>query len=82
MRSLLKKLYIIMIGHPKSYMSELINGVSQFTMKDLVITHRIFGISLNTLIPTYLQSETSEKVKELIKKLNNPKLRLKKKEFV
>lgn len=72
----------VLLGHPKSYMSELINGVSQFSMKDLVIIHRIFGISLNALIPTYLQSDTSEKVKESIKKLNNPKLRLKKKEFV
>jgi plasmid maintenance system antidote protein VapI len=72
----------VLLGHPKSYMSELIKGVSQFTMKDLVIIHRIFDISLNTLIPTYLQSETSERVKESIKKLNNPKLRLKKKEFV
>jgi len=72
----------VLLEHPKSYISELINGVSQFTMKDLVIIHRIFGISLNILIPTYLQSETSEKVKESIKKLNNPKLRLKKTELV
>ena len=39
-----------LLGHPKSYISELINGVSQFTMKDLVIIHRIFGISLKMLI--------------------------------
>ena len=71
----------VLLEHPKSYMSELINGVSQFTMKDLVIIHRIFGISLNTLISTYLPSETSDRVKESIKNLNNPKLRLKKKEF-
>ena len=44
------------LGHPKSYMSELINGVSQFTLKDLVIIHRILGIKLNILIPTFLQS--------------------------
>ena len=71
----------VLLEHPKSYMSELINGVSQFTMKDLVIIHRIFGISLNTLISTYLPSETSDRVKESIKNLNNPKLRLKKKAF-
>jgi len=72
----------ILLGHPKSYMSELINGVSQFTMKDLIIIHRIFGISLNTLIPTYLQSETREKVRESIRKLNKPKLKLRKTELV
>jgi len=46
----------VLLGHPKSYISELINGVSQFTMKDLVIIHRILGINLNKLIPIYLQA--------------------------
>lgn len=72
----------ILLGHPKSYMSELINGVSQFTLKDLIIIHRILGINLNTLIPTSLQSETRDKVRESIKKLNKPKLRLRKTELV
>jgi len=72
----------VILGHPKSYMSELINGVSQFTLKDLAIIHRILGINLNILIPTYLQSETRDKVRESIKKLNKPKLRLRKTELV
>lgn len=66
----------VLLGHPKSYMSELINGVSQFTMKDLVIVHRILGISLKMLIPTYLQSETRERIQESIRKLDKPKLGL------
>lgn len=70
------------LGHPKSYMSELINGVSQFTLKDLVIIHRVLGISLKTLIPTYLQSDTREIVKQSIKKLNKPKLGLKNSNFI
>lgn len=72
----------LILGHPKSYMSELINGVSQFTLKDLVIIHRILGINLNILIPTFLQSETRDKIRESIKKLNKPKLGLKKSELV
>ncbi len=72
----------LILGHPKSYMSELINGVSQFTLKDLVIIHRILGISLNILIPTFLQSETRDKIRESIKKLNKPKLGLKEKETI
>jgi len=71
----------VILEHPKSYMSELINGVSQFTLKDLVIIHRILGINLNILIPTYLQSETRDKVRQSIAKLNKPKLRLRKKEL-
>ncbi len=72
----------LILGHPKSYMSELMNGVSQFTLKDLVIIHRILGINLNILIPTFLQSETRDKIRESIKKLNKPKLSLKKTDLV
>ena len=64
----------VILEHPKSYMSELINGVSPFTIKDYVIIHRILGISLNTLIPTYLQAESTDRIKEAITKLNKPKL--------
>lgn len=71
-----------LLGHPKNYMSELMNGISQFTMKDLVVIHRIFGINLKSLIPTYLQSETREKIHENIIRLNKPKLKLKKADLV
>ena len=66
------------LGHPKSYMSELMNGVSQFTMKDLVIIHRILEIDLKKLIPTYLQTDTRNQIKQTITRLNKPKLKLKK----
>lgn len=72
----------ILLGHPKSYISELMNGISQFTMKDLVIIHRLFGVNLKTLIPTYLQSDTREKINDTISKLNKPKLKLRKKDLV
>ncbi len=68
----------VILEHPKSYMSELMNGVSQLSLKDLVIIHRVLGISLKTLVPTYLQSETRDKISESIKKLNKPKLGLRK----
>jgi plasmid maintenance system antidote protein VapI len=71
----------LILDHPKSYMSELMNGVSQFTLKDLVIIHRVLGINLNILIPTYLQSETNIKVNNSIKKLNKPKLGIRKTEL-
>jgi transcriptional regulator with XRE-family HTH domain len=72
----------VLLGHPKTYMSELMNGVSHFTMKDLVIIHRVFGIRLKNLIPVYLQSETRDKIRASIRRLNKPKLRLKKKELI
>ena len=72
----------ILLGHKKSYMSELINGVSQFSLKDLVIIYRVLRIELSKLIPTYLQNETREKVKDSILKLNKPKLKLRKKDLI
>ncbi len=72
----------ILLGHKKSYMSELINGVSQFSMKDLIIIHRVLGIELSKLIPTYLQNETREKVRESIAQLNKPKLKSRNKDLI
>ena len=71
-----------LLGHSKSYISELMNGVSQFSMRDLVIIHRIFGVGLKTLIPTYLQSDTQYRIEETIARLNKPKLKLKKNDLV
>ncbi len=72
----------ILLGHKKSYTSELINGVSQFSMKDLVIIHRVLRIDLAKLIPTHLQNETRERVKKSISQLNKPKLKLRKKDLM
>lgn len=72
----------VLLGHKKSYISELINGVSQFSMKDLVILHRVLRIELSKLIPTYLRSETSERINSSIIQLNKPKLKLRKKDLM
>ncbi len=72
----------IILDHPKSYMSELMNGVSQFTLKDLIIIHRILSVNLNFLITTYLQSETRGRVNKSIQKLNKEKLGLRKSQLV
>ncbi|RLD62344.1 MAG: transcriptional regulator [Bacteroidetes bacterium] len=72
----------VLLGHKKSYISELINGVSQFSLKDLVIIHRVLRIELSKLIPTYLQNETREKVRYSIVQLNKPKLKLRRKDLI
>ncbi len=71
-----------LLGHKKSYISELINGVSQFSLKDLVIIHRILRIDLQKLIPTYLQADISQKVQGSIRKLNKPRLKLRKADLI
>lgn len=67
------------LGHnSKSYISELINGVSPFSLKDLIIINRLLNIELTDLIPTFLPESDRSKIRATIEKLDNPKLKLSK----
>jgi len=67
------------LGHrSKSYISELMNGVSPFSLKDLIVISRLLKIDLNDLVPTFLSQSDRVKIKTTIEKLNNPKLKLSK----
>jgi len=67
------------LGHQsKSYISELINGVSPFSLKDLIVINRLLKINLSDLVPTFLSQSDSTKIRTTIKKLDNPKLKLSK----
>lgn len=74
----------LLLGHNKSYMSELMNGISPFSMKDLILLNRLFRIELKILIPTIISQEEKYRLEESIKKLKNPstKLKLGKKDLV
>lgn len=70
------------LGHDsKSYMSELMNGVVPFTLKDLIVISKLLKINLNKLIPTQIPDEDKTKIAKTIKKLGKPKLKLDEKEF-
>ena len=72
-----------LLGHSgKSYISELMNGLSPFSMKDLIVIHRILKIDLTLLIPTFLSHSDRIKLKHSIEKLNNPKLKLSKNDLI
>ena len=65
------------LGHEsKSYISELMNGVSPFSLKDLIVINRLLKIDLTNLIPTYLPQSDRRKIRKTIKKLDNPNLKL------
>ena len=65
------------LGHTsKSYISELMNGISPFSLKDLIVINRLLKIDLTDLIPTFLSQSESVKIRTTIKKLDNPKLKL------
>ncbi len=72
-----------LLGHSsKSYMSELMNGLNPFSMKDLIVIHRILKIDLTLLIPTFLSHSDRIKLKNSLEKLNNPKLKLSKSDLI
>jgi antitoxin component HigA of HigAB toxin-antitoxin module len=64
-----------MLGHSKTYMSELINGVRPFAMNDLLILHKYFKIKLELLIPPFIKKEKIAHANEVVKELHKPKLR-------
>lgn len=71
------------LGHrSKSYMSELMNGVSPFSLRDLIIINRLLKIDLTDLVPTFLPQSERRKVRISIKKLDNPKIKLSNDDFV
>lgn len=71
------------LGHSsKSYMSELMNGISPFSLKDLIVISRLLKLNLTDLIPTFLPQEDREKIIISIQKLDNPKLKAIKDDFI
>lgn len=72
----------LILGHSKSYISELINGINPFNLKDLIVIHKLFNIKLEDLIPTTIPQKESEKIKSSILKINKPKLKLGKGDLV
>jgi len=72
----------VIIGHnSKSYMSELMNGVVPFTLKDLVIISKLLKINLERLIPTEIHNYEKIKIEKSIKKLHKPQIKFDKEEF-
>lgn len=65
------------LGHKsKTHMSELMNGIKPFTLKDLIIINRILKIEITVLIPLFLSNEDQTKVVEAVEKLAKPKVKL------
>lgn len=65
------------LGHrSKTHMSELINGIKPFTLRDLIIINRLLKIDFKELVPVFLSEEDQTKVREAVEKLNKPKIKL------
>ena len=66
----------LILNHSKSYISELINGINPFAIKDLIIIHKLFQIKLEELIPTSIPQKETYRINTSILKINKPKLKL------
>ncbi len=65
------------LGHKsKTHMSELINGIKPFTLKDLVIINRVLKIEIGLLIPVFLSKMDQIRLNEVAKVLNKPKVKI------
>lgn len=72
----------VLLGHKsKSYISELMNGISPFSLRDLIVINRLLKIELTNLIPTFLPQDERVKIKSSIKKIDNPNLKLSNEDF-
>lgn len=65
------------LGHRKGYMSELINGLRPFSKEDLVVINRLFKIKFEDLIPTFINQERANYIKNALETLSNKKSKLK-----
>lgn len=70
-----------LLRHSKSYMSELINGLRPFSKEDIVVMNRLFKISLEDLMPTFIKDERASHIRRTLKSLPNNKIKLTRKDF-
>ena len=67
----------LILGHKsKTHMSELMNGIKPFTLRDLIVINRLFKIEIDLLIPMFLSKEDQKRIKEAVIKLDKPNVRL------
>ena len=73
---------MLLLGHKsKTYMSELMNGISPFTLNDLIILNRLFKIDLADLIPTTISHNQRARIKKSIQKIGTNKIKLSTEDF-
>lgn len=71
-----------LLGHSKSYMSELINGIKPLSKTDIALIKDLLKIDIADLFPVVVDVETRLKVKKSIEELNNPILNSRKDELL
>jgi len=71
-----------LLGHKsKTYMSELMNGISPFTLNDLIVINRLLKIDLTDLIPTTISFRRRNQIQKSLKSIGNEKIKLSSQDF-
>jgi hypothetical protein len=75
--SLNQQQLMLLLGHKsKTYMSELINGISPFTLNDLIIIHRLLKIDLPDLVPTTIPHKHQTRINHTLQQLGKEHINL------
>lgn len=72
----LENLASILGRKSKTHMSELMDGIKSFTVKDLIIINRLFNIKMDVLLSRFLSKQDEAEVEEAVRKLDNPKVKI------
>lgn len=72
----------MLLGHNKSYTSELLNGIRSFSSGDLVLIHRLLKIDLKDLFSTAIPPEILERIKISVSRISSTRLKLRDMELV
>lgn len=65
------------LGHTSiTYISELVNGISPFTTRDLIVIHLLLKIDFEDLIPTMLGIDERAQLAEIVSQVSNAKLKV------
>jgi len=73
---------MILLGHKsKAHMSELMNGISPFTLNDLIIINRLLKIDLTDLVPTTISHKRRGQIKKSIQVIGAEKIKLSSDDF-
>jgi antitoxin component HigA of HigAB toxin-antitoxin module len=64
-----------LLGHKsKTHMSELMNGITPFTLRDLIIIHRVLKINITQLVPVFLSSNDRQNINQALLTMEKPSL--------
>jgi len=65
-----------LLGHKsKTHVSELMNGLKPFTLKDLVLISRLLRIDIRKLVPVFLSFEEQVRIRNTASLLNKPRVK-------